>query len=223
MPSNDYIPRRDADFRDWVLDYARNIAAAPAAFMLSQAESDGITQVAENFVAKYDIARNPKTRSSGTIAAKQDARSIAESLCRAHAILIKKNRGIDDESKIDIGIRPINPNRARRNCPQTSPELTILGGTPGMHTLKYRDPDMGDSHDKPVNAVGLQVFIAYSDGREPPPVSQAEFLNMYTRNPIVVKFEPEFNKKGATYYARWQSYRGETGPWSLPVSFTIAA
>jgi hypothetical protein len=29
--------------------------------------------------------------------------------------------------------------------------------------------------------------------------------------------------KVATYYARWASQRGETGPWSVPVSFRFAA
>ena len=31
------------------------------------------------------------------------------------------------------------------------------------------------------------------------------------------------NKKIATYWGRWANSKGQVGPWSLPVSMTIAA
>ena len=58
---------------------------------------------------------------------------------------------------------------------------------------------------------------------ESAPLAQAQFYGKFTRNPIEVDFTEEQDGKVATYYARWASQRGDTGPWSVPVSFRIAA
>src|SRR5687767_5786393 len=44
-----------------------------------------------------------------------------ESLCRQYAMFIKDNAGITDGDKVNIGVRPENPNREPIECPQTSP------------------------------------------------------------------------------------------------------
>lgn len=54
-------------------------------------------------------------------------------------------------------------------------------------------------------------------GRGPPRAG------LYTRGPITVRFEHDADCRKATYWARWVSRRGEFGPWSLPVSMSIAA
>jgi hypothetical protein len=38
-----------------------------------------------------------------------------------------------------------------------------------------------------------------------------------------VNFTAADNGKLATYFARWQNRRGETGPWSSAATFTIVA
>jgi hypothetical protein len=52
---------------------------------------------------------------------------------------------------------------------------------------------------------------------------QAKFIGKFTRNPIAVGFQAEDNGKQATYFGRWASRKGETGPWSAPVTMAIAA
>lgn len=51
----------------------------------------------------------------------------------------------------------------------------------------------------------------------------AKLVGKFTRNPIGVDFASKDGGKVATYYARWVSRRGETGPWSAPVRMHIAA
>ncbi|MCC6682706.1 MAG: hypothetical protein IT445_17535 [Phycisphaeraceae bacterium] len=45
----------------------------------------------------------------------------------------------------------------------------------------------------------------------------------FSTNPIVVKFGSRHDRKKATYFGRWVSRCGGVGPWSLPVSMSIAA
>jgi hypothetical protein len=42
-------------------------------------------------------------------------------------MFIKENTGITDQDKIDIGVRPINPDREPIDCPTTPPLINVLG------------------------------------------------------------------------------------------------
>jgi uncharacterized small protein (DUF1192 family) len=189
---------------------------------LTSAQGLSIQAAVDDFVDKLAICSNEATRTRPTVAAKDDARSACESLCRQYAILIKDNAGISDDDKIAIGVRPVNPNREPVDCPQTSPLLNIIGATPGSQTLRYADSNTPDSKAKPFGASELQIFLAVGT-TENAPLSDARFYGKFTKNPIAVEFGEADNGKFATYYARWASVRGETGPWSVACSMAIAA
>ena len=218
----DYIPAEDAGFRTWAENFASNLSTNPALYMLTAAQAASVQGVVDDFVAALAVATNENTRTKPTIIAKDNARSVAESLCRQYAILIKDNTGIDDADKVAIGVRPNNPDREPIECPQTAPLLNILGNTPGSQTLRYADTTTPDSKAKPFGATELQLFRAIGT-EEPAPLSAAQFYAKVTRNPVAVEFSEADDGKIATYYARWASARGEVGPWSLPVSMRIAA
>jgi hypothetical protein len=223
MPINDYIPHTDHGFRAWAVNFAEHMSSNFAAYMLTSAQAATIQAAVDEFVEKYEITLNPDLKTKTTVIAKDNARSIAEGMCRDFAILIKDNLGIDDEDKVAAGVRPINPDRDPINVPMTSPLLNILGNTPGGQTLRFADPTTPESRAKPFGAGSLQLFLAVTDGDEEAPLSEARFHSMVTKNPISVDFTQEQDGKMATYYARWASVKGEFGPWSLPIALRIAA
>ena len=222
MPSDDYVPHDDDAFRTFAENFASGVSTAPSLYMLTSGQAASIQSVTDDFVEKLAISSNQSTRTRHTIADKDDARSICESLIRQYAMLIKDNGGISDGDKINIGVRPVNPSREPIECPQTSPLLSILGATPGVQTLRYADTTTPDSKAKPFGASELQLFVAIAT-TEPAPVADARFYGKFTRNPVAVQFDESDDGKIATYYARWASVRGEVGPWSLPASMRIAA
>lgn len=219
---SDYIPSNDDGFRTFAENFAGNITAAPAAYMLTPGQAASIQGVVDTFVAKLAIAQNELTRTKSTIADKDDARSIAESLIREYAIDIKNNDGIPDAQKLAIGVRPINPSREPIAAPSSPPLLNVLGNLPGVQSLRYADSNTPDSRSKPFGATELQLFRGIGD-TESLPLAECQFYAKITRNPIEVDFSEADDGKIATYYARWANAKGETGPWSVPVSFRIAA
>ena len=222
MPSTDYIPRNDDAFRTYAENFASNISASPANYMLTPAQAASIQGVVDDFVAKLAIAQNELTRTKQTIADKDDARSVAETMIRQYAIDIKNNEGIPDGEKLAIGVRPINPDREPIDPPTTQPLINVLGNTPGMQSLRYADSDTPDSRAKPFGCSELQLFRGVGT-EENMPLAQCQFYGKFTRNPIDVTFDEADDGKIATYYARWATQRGGVGPWSVPVSFRIAA
>ena len=220
--ANSYIPRADARARMWMESFARQISLDPGRFMLAPAQAASIQSVVDSFVAKLLIAKAPGTRTRGTVIEKDNARFTAEQLIQQYYSLIKCNAGVSDDDKIAIGVRPLNRTRTRVNAPTTSPKLNILGCTPGVQSLRYSDSFTPNSPAKPFGAAFLELHLAITDG----PVGKldaARSAGMFTRNPIRMEFTQADDRKKATYYARWVSRRGDTGPWSLPVSMSIAA
>ncbi|MGI9014190.1 MAG: hypothetical protein ACR2GY_08070 [Phycisphaerales bacterium] len=219
---SDYIPIEDAAFRDWATNFRDRVQADPALYGFVAADGDSIGVVVDDFVAKYDIAEAPITRTKQTVADKSAARATAESLLRQYSIDVKYNAGVTDGDKINLGVRPVNTNRQPIEVPQTSPLLNVLGATPGSHTVVYADTTTPDSKKKPFGASELQLFMAVTDA-DNATLAEAAFYGKFTKNPIGVEFNAGQTQKVATYWARWASVRGETGPWSLPISMTIAA
>ncbi len=218
----DYIPEKEPKALVWMQNFANGIAADCARYMLSTAEAAVIVATVEAYAAAIAISSAPATRTPVATANKDDRRNAAMALCRQFAIRTKNNAGISDGDKIAIGVRPVNRGRQPIQCPQTAPLLNIIAATPGAQTLRYADSMTPDAARKPFGATELQLFVAIADG----PVAdanQARFYGKFTKNPVGVAFDPSDNGKQATYFGRWSSRRGDVGPWSLPVTMTIAA
>ena len=220
--ANNFIPDKDPQALIWMQAFSAGITANPALYLLTGPDALTIAGAVALFAAALAISSNPATRTEVTVAEKDDARTAAEAVCRQFAILIKYNAGISDPDKIAIGVRPVNTSREPVNCPQTSPLLNIIAATPGVQTLRYADSTTPDSAKKPFGASELQLFLAVADAAITDPEA-ARFYGKFTKNPIGVDFDASDNGKQATFFARWASRRGQTGPWSAPISMAIAA
>lgn len=202
--------------------FADGIAGHPGRYQLGDAEAAGISQAVERFETALAVALDESTRTKVSVSAKDEARNAAKQLCRQYARLIKFNAGIDDAAKIAIGVPPVNPERRRRNAPMTSPAVFIVGATFGAHTLRYHDSFTPEKRAMPFGATCIQLFVAIGEEIAHDP-DQAKFIGSYTKTPTTVEFTAADSGKYATYFARWASQRGETGPWSIPASLRIAA
>jgi len=81
---------------------------------------------------------------------------------------------------------------------------------------------INDKKAKPFGAQTVELRVAVTeDGTSD--VNLARTYGLFSKNPIGVAFEHADNQKTATYWARWANVRGQAGPWSIPVSMTIAA
>ncbi len=105
-------------------------------------------------------------------------------------------------------------------CPQTAPVLGILNSTPLQHLLRFADIESPELRKKPKGAAGLHLYIAKTK-KGLAPLSDARFYRVVTRSPISISFEDEDENKDVTYYGRWVSNRGETGPWSEPLCLNV--
>lgn len=220
--ADSFIPRPDALALIWMESFANGISANPAAYELSAIDASTISTAVTEFSDALSVSSYVPTRTQDTVNIKDTKRNSAESLCRQYALQIKVNNGISDALKLAIGVRPVNESREPIYVPQTSPLLNIVANTPGAQTVRYADSFDPEKRGKPFGAASLQLYLAIGET----PIddeAQAAFYGNFTKNPVAVAFDEADNKKVATYFARWQGKRGDVGPWSLPISMTIAA
>jgi hypothetical protein len=220
--ANSYIPRSDHGALNWMKAFANGIGTNPFLYFLSSADAANIHDRVSEFESALRLTSEPGTKTKVTVNRKDEARNVAQQLCEHFASLIKPNAGISDDAKIAIGVRPLNRGRSRVKVPASSPLLKIIGATPGSQTLRYNDTSTPTSRGKPHGAMFLEVRVAVGD-EIAQSVDEARPAGLFTRNPIGVTFTSDDDRKKATYWARWVSRRGEFGPWSAPVSMSIAA
>jgi hypothetical protein len=202
--------------------FVNGIALQPGVYGASSSDVDTMVGTVGEFATALSVATTPGTRTKLAVASKVIARGQAASVCRRYAILIKYNNAISDVDKLAIGVEPVNTNRDPVYCPQSTPMLSIAGSAPGSMTMRYCDSNTPDSGRKPVGAFQIELYMAVA----PEPVENPDTAVKYrafTRNPIYVVWNEDDDKKTATLWARWIGRRGDTGPWSVPISTTIAA
>lgn len=220
MPA-DFIPRADGRFLLFAENFARTLVAHPWRYGVAPAAAAYVQQLVDEFAQKLATSTREATATKGATIEKNSSRYSAEWIIRSYARLIKRNLGVSDADKIGLGVPPINISRRRIGAPETWPLLNVQLGTYRRHHMTYTDCASG-SKGKPHGVVQLQLFRAVTNRRHAA-LSEAKYYGVVTDNPIVVDFETADSGKIATYYARWATERGKTGPWSLPVSFGIAA
>ena len=69
---------------------------------------------------------------------------------------------------------------------------------------------------------GAQIWVKLGDAVPVDP-SELTFLATDTRTPYLAKFDGADANKVVHYMLRWESTRGEPGPWSETASATIGA
>jgi hypothetical protein len=218
----DYIGKTDDQKRDWMTNFRDVLQANGGAYFVSPADVVAISANIDNFLEKLAIVRAANGRTPSSTEAKNAARSQAVDACRTLAMQIKANAGISDELKVAAFIRPPNPNRTPMPSPTEQAVIAVLGGMLGSHTLRYLDPEGGESSRKPFGCTNLQIYRGIA-AEEIEDVAQTTFYDAFRKNPIASAFDHADDGKVATYFARWADAKGQVGPWSARVSLRIAA
>lgn len=219
--SDPYIPPRDTDYDSWLNNFKTLILAAPTTYGLTITDASAINTYYNSWHAAYLLAINPTTRTPVTVAAKDTQKALTQPPIRVYAQTIRANAGVSDANKIALGLNLPNFTPTPIPQPSTSPLINVIGATPLQHTLRYADTNTPDSKKKPFGAQQLLLFVAVADDPVVDP-TVALFYGAFTKVPVFVDFDAADVGKAATYFARWQTRTGLLGPWSLPVSMTVA-
>lgn len=218
----DYIPEKDTDAVGWLMRFAQRLASVPNLYHVAPEAAAEVLAATTAFQAALAVTTRAATRTSVTIITKNEKRKAAEQLVRRYAGQIKADADIDSGLKRALGIHPPRQRKRRVPAPQETPRLVPLRAASLRQEVRFfRQTELGNRRiRKPYGAAQLQLYMTVADGPVCDP-ERAQFYRAFSANPAQVTFTKADDGKVATYYARWASARGETGPWSQPLTMRI--
>lgn len=217
-----WIPTTDALLDPFVNNFQTLIAASPTTYNLAVSDATAITAAYTSWHAAFLAATNPTTRTQATVATKNLQKANVLAVVRRYGTTIRANVGVSDALKIGLGLHIADRTPTPVPPPSAKPELSIARIDTGVQEIVARVEGAGTVRARPAGAVGLLLFRAIGEA----PVSsasEATFLTFVGRPSVASTFAEADRGKIATYFARWTNARGEMGPWSNPVSASIAA
>ena len=220
MAQASYIPTQDAPLKAWANNFATLIAASPGTFGLLTSDAVTISSFANNFSAAMDVIENPATKTKPSVANKDALKASMLGVLRPYAQNVRNNAGVTDENKLALGLNVPSTSRTPITVPQTQPLLSIIGATPGVHTIRYADVNTPDKRSKPFGAIQIGIFATVGAVAATNP-EVALFQGGYTVQPLGITWSAGDVGKVATYWGRYIGRRGDFGPWSAPVSMVI--
>lgn len=216
-----FIPTRDDEYDGFLFNFKTALTAAPATYGMTAPDAVAISAAYTAWHTKFVAATNILTRTRMTIAQKDAEKVLSLSLLREQCSIIRANPAVSDANKIALGITVRDPVPTTIPPPATIPLLSVVNSSPGVQSLLAVDSSTPTSRSKPAGVIGLLVFKAVGAVAAIDPL-QATFEGMFTRTPGAMPQDVANNGKVATYFARWTNAKGEEGPWSAPVTCTIA-
>ena len=201
-------------------NFASLIATGFASYGLTSAQSTAFGTLNTSLQTAYSAAIEPSTRTRVTIATK----NLALKNMRASAILLAKiiyaTPTVTDAQLVGLGLLP-RSSRTPIPAPTSAPvvEVGVVSGR--VVNLRLHSADFPDRRGMEPGAKGCNVY-SYVGATPPDDARDYYFEGMSTRTRTQVLF-PTSVASGATVWlsARWVSARGQLGPASTPVSFTL--
>ena len=145
-----------------------------------------------------------------------------------HRRMVAKLRNIGNKARISnatngelalIGVRRKKTNPTRRSAPSEAPEFTLSSVLPGCIRLRARESGSASPRARAANANGIQIAVVDAANTVTDAEADNAPIKSVSRSPVQLKTTGWPAK--VRLYARWQTQRGETSPWTLPLSVTV--
>jgi hypothetical protein len=205
-------PHADDAFNPWQLIFSQYVVNNAVALGVTVTEKDDLTASRDNWDADYNTHNAAEAAAKAATVAKNDARAAYEDLIRPLIARFQASTTITDEQRELMDIPVHKKTKTPISIPTTRPVAEIATGTPGQHTLHFRDLGAA-TKAKPPGVMGAEIWCHV--GTTPPAGPAAcTLLGLDTNSPYLAVFETAQSGQKAFYYLRWINKRGQPGPWS---------
>jgi hypothetical protein len=216
-----WIPNEDSQLSPFGINFATLVNTDPARYGVTPADAAEVLEAASAFTAAYQVWNSPATATSSNLCLKDEARAKLVAALRRVGALVRVSESVTAADKIAMGVKPTPRSYPRTPAPQECPALSLTFNNHTGHTLRVYSPH-STSAARPRGTVGVLLFRTIAETAVNHP-DEARFVAFVTRDRIHLEPARGHNGKRATYFARWAGTKGELGPWSTPISASIAA
>jgi hypothetical protein len=218
MPN--YYPASDSLFLAWVQNFVTKFVGDEVSYGETAPVGVAIDAAATSFETAYNANVIAQADAENARQDKDTARAALEVLIREVVRRMQGNPAVDDGERESLGIRVYDTELTPSPAPTTRPVGQIDTSQRFKHTVSFRDELNPNSIAKPAGVRACQLFVKIG-GAAPVDASECTYIATDTKSPYTYTFEGEDANQIAHWMLRWESTRGETGPWSETISATI--
>ncbi len=221
--AGDYIPRPDGTFDAWQANFVTYATANAAALGLDPLVDIPPLAAAQGlWTTDYGANTTAQAAAQAARQAKEGARSAFEGVIRPLVGVLQASAEVDDGERAALGITVPDTKPTPVGPPTSRPVVSVDTSQRLQHTIAFADELTALSRAKPPGVRGAQIWVKIGDPAPTDP-NELTFLATDTRTPYVTDFDGADANKVAHYMLRWESTRGDVGPWSETASATIGA
>jgi hypothetical protein len=217
--AHDYIPQADGKFAEFAKIVVRYVTDHIDLFRINPEILANVQTLLATFEEYYSISLNPN-RGKVDVLNKTIARKALEKALRVFIKgYITYNPEISDSVRESMGL-PVHASRSSSAPPVlTYPECEIGISTIRRLIVHFRDSgSVGKAKPKGVHGVEIRMEILAEPPVSVENISQSRFA---TRSPYTVEFDESQRGRSVYICLRWESNKGEKGPWGEIVKAII--
>jgi hypothetical protein len=219
-----YLPQKLADILNYASQVHDLISAegfTPSTVGLEAGDVTGLGTKLTAAQTAFDAVNAAKANAASKTEALTGPGAAMEQLLQELRNLANKAKAsaATDDALAGIGVSRRNPTQTPTATPTEAPEFTLESVKPGIVNVRFREAGSASPRARLASAIGVQVSVV--NGVAAPVDGEADNApNVFaSRNPAAL------NSSGwpasVRLYARWITQRGQTGPWSLPLSIAV--
>jgi len=223
MANRNFYDGTDAELASGTQIFSAAIVGDEALWGLTVGQSGSYSALSGQFIAAYNTAINPATRTKGAVNAKNVLRSQLRIAARDLVSIINGNPIVTDQMKIDVNLHVRDTSPTPIPAPETAPLINVIQVAGSVATITLRDVENQDKRARPRGVAGANVFSFVGDNPPASP-SQWQFEGQVTKTKFELDLGSELEAATKVWLtACWYNPRTETGPVSDPIfTFTQA-
>lgn len=212
------VPKLDAPLAQWSTTFQGLASSDPGAFSLSVLEMAQYTMLHDAYIAAYNAAKAPGSKSKALVVGKDGAKKSLLAAARELYGQIQASKNVTNENKTRIGVVIRDAQPTPVPPPAQAPLMSVLSVF--GRTVRYRlaDATAPASRRKPLKAEGA-IIMSFVGATPPPPRDAGWKVEGQTgRTTFIVHF-PDTVAPGQACWvtAMWYNRRGKYSPASAPV------
>ena len=180
-----------------------------------------MTAAATGWDAAFPANETAQASASAAAISKDHSRATAETVARPLVQQLQASPLVTDAQRSAMKITVRATTRTRASVPQTAPMATVDTSRRLQHIIDFRDTASPKSKAKPAGVASCEIWGKVGSPA-PTDISQMAYVATDSGTPYLAEYTGAQAGQMVYYWLRWVNPRGEKGPWSEPVSATIA-
>lgn len=224
MNNPPYFPSRISDQLAWLQNFAALITAAPATYGLVAGDAVAINAKVIVTQAAYDLANDPATKTTVTVAARNTAFAEAKAVCFPYAVAISLDGSVAPSDKTAVGVTNRSTVRTIVPTPTAVPVLSHDSSRALQAVVSATNSETPGKKGAPLGCT-LEFFLSIGTVAATDP-AQLSYIGKRTKMPTTLNFAGGDVGRICTVAARYTKRNGTAGqeaagPFSAMISFVV--